>query len=70
MARKAAPKPIITYTETLARAIRSIDVEIQEWRERCNGLPAEQFDQCTLELRQKRAVLCNFYLIETGVEYV
>lgn len=69
MPRKASRSPIITHVEILALAIRSIDADIQKWREKCEGLPAEQFDKCTLELRQKRAALCNYYLIETGVEY-
>lgn len=69
MARKAAQSPIITHTEILALAIRSIDADIQKWRDKCEGLPTEHFDRCTLELRQKRATLCNYYLIETGVEY-
>lgn len=71
MAKKATP--IITHTEILARAIRSIDTEIDKWRDCCKGLPKEQadsyFDASTRELRAKLETLKTLYRIETGADY-
>lgn len=72
MAKKKA-EPIITHTEILARAIRSIDADINVWRERFVGLPEEIVKEklavCTDELVTKRDALKTLYHMETGVEY-
>lgn len=70
MARKEAPRPIITHTEILARAIRSIDQDITDWRGRCEGLPEQYFKDATRELNAQREALCSMYRIETGTDYV
>ena len=66
--------PIITHTEIYARAIRTIEAEIDEWRRRCEGFPQEEREQmfraATEELRIKLAALKEMYGIEAGVEYV
>ena len=71
MARKATP--IITNTEILSRAIISIQTEIDEWRELCNGLPKEQadtsFDAATKALRDKLDAVKIMYRIETGSDF-
>ena len=63
-------KPIITHTEILSRAIKSIEAEINEWKDRCKGLPKEQaekyFEAATKELREKQDALKTLYRIETG----
>lgn len=63
--------PIITHTEILARAIRSIEQEIEEWRTRCEKLPdgAKMFEGATADLSAKLAALKNLYRIETGNDY-
>ena len=70
MAKKTSP--IITHTEILARAANSIKREIDEWRDRCKGLPKEQadtyFDATTKELREKLDALKTLYRIETGAD--
>lgn len=69
----AKTKPIITHTEIYARAIRTIEAEIDEWRRRCVGFPQEErdalFNASTEELRSKLAALKEMYRFETGVEY-
>ena len=71
MAKKTTPT--ITHTEILARAIRSINAEIDEWRDCCKGLPKEQadsyLDATTRELRAKLETLKTLYRIETGADY-
>ena len=70
MAKKT--KPIITHTEILARAIRTVEAEIDEWRRRCAGFPQEErdalFNTATEELRGKLDALKQMYIIETGNE--
>lgn len=70
MAKKT--KPIITHTEILARAMRSIAGEIQEWHGKCAAFPEEQrekmFAAATEELRAKMEALKTLYCIETGTE--
>ena len=63
--------PIITYTEILSRAIRSIEQEIGEWRARCEKLPdgAQIFEEATADLSAKLATLKDLYRVETGNEY-
>lgn len=66
MAKKR--EPILTFTEIICLAIRSIDAEIETWRERT----ADDFDlfcECTLPMRQKRDALKQMYRNETGVDY-
>lgn len=70
MARQAIPVPTITHTEILARAIRSIELEIAGWREKCEGLPEKVFKDATANLFEKREALCTLYRIETGTDYV
>ena len=67
MAKKATP--IITHTEILSRAIKSIEAEIDEWRGRCNDLADTYFEVATKELREKLDVLKTLYRIETGSDF-
>lgn len=71
MAKKATP--VITYTEILCLAIRSIDAEIGNWRKRLEGLPdeiiRERLAACTDNLNEKRDALKTMYRIETGTDY-
>lgn len=70
MAKKTTP--IITHTEILSRAIRSIEEEIDKWRSTIDGLPQPHmdgaFDIATKELREKLETLKTLYRIETGAE--
>ena len=63
-------KPIITHTEILARAMRTIEAEIEEWRGKCESFPIEQkekmFAAATKELTEKLETLQTLYRIETG----
>lgn len=72
MAKKTTP--IITHTEILARAIRSVESEIEGRKHLCESLPPAQreamFKVSTEELRGKIDTLKQMYLIETGTEYV
>ena len=67
MAKKNTP--IITHTEILARAIRTIEDEIAEWHSKCAGIPQEHIDTATEELRSKLDTLKQMYFVETGNEY-
>ena len=71
MAKKTTP--IITHTEILSRAIRSIEDDIAECRRRCEELPqhlrAQMLDASTKELVVKLTALRSLYLMETGVEW-
>ena len=60
---------MITQTEIIVRAIRQIDSEIEDWRQKCEGLTTGMFEQATAELRAKRETLCTLYLIQTGENY-
>ena len=70
MAKKNTP--IITHTEIIARAIRTIEAEIEEWHSTCANLPQEQRDAmiatATAELVSKLETLKQMYFIETGEE--
>lgn len=72
---KKTPKttPIITHTEILSRAIRSIEADIDEWRRQCESLPQPHkdgaFEISTKELRAKLDTLKTLYSIETGADY-
>ena len=72
MAKKTTP--IITHTEILNRAIRSIEVEIDDWYEKCEGLPQDQKESmvamATEDLRAKLDALKTMYRIETGTDFV
>ena len=71
---KTKQNPIITHTEIISRAIRSIEEEISEYRRQCDGLPQEMreqmFNASTKELVMKQTALRTMYLFETGTEYV
>ena len=71
---KTKANPIITQTEILNRAIRSIEAEIDDWRKKCEILPEDQkdvmFTASTNELSMKLTALRTMYLFETGTEYV
>lgn len=66
-------KPIITHTEILSRAIRSLEEEIAEWHSKGEGLPKElrdeMFTAATKELREKLEALKTLYRIETGSDH-
>ena len=70
---KVKETPIITHTEILARAIGSVEAEIEAWANQSSGLPVEQreamFAAATKELAAKRDTLKTLYRIETGVEF-
>lgn len=72
MANKTTP--IITHTEIIARAIRSIEEEIRDWHSKCANLPQEQRDAMiaasTEDLCKKLDWLRLAYYTETGREYV
>lgn len=69
MARRQTP--IITHTEILSRAIRSIDQEIGTWRDRCEGIPdgERMLADATADLSVKLDALKEMYRIETGTDY-
>lgn len=71
MAKKTTP--VITYTEILARAIRSLEAEIDEWRQKFNGNPevsmTGMFEIATAEPREKLDALKILYRIETGSDF-
>lgn len=70
MAKKT--NQIITYTEILARAIRSIEDEVAEWHSKGANLPKEHRDTMiavgTKELTAKLEALKMLYRIETGID--
>ena len=63
--------PVITQTEIIARAIGSVESEIQEWEERAAGRPEAQaaVAEMTRPLRNKLEALRILYLYQTGTEY-
>ena len=67
MAKKTTP--IITYTEILARAIRTFEDEIAEWNNKSDCFPQELIAKATEEPRAKLEALKTMYLIETGAEW-
>ena len=66
--------PIITHTEIIALAIRSIEADIEEWHIKCECFPEDQveamFTKATAELREKLDALKTLYRIETGTDFV
>lgn len=71
MAKKTAP--IITHTEIISRAIRSITDEIADWLIKCESLPQpirdETIQKATEPLQEKLDALKELYRIETGTDY-
>ena len=71
MAKKNGP--IITNTEILARAIRSVDEEMEKLQVIAFQIPAEQRQQWLepqlKRLKGKREALNMLYCIETGIDY-
>ena len=69
MAKKQTP--IITHTEILSRAIRSIEQEISGWMANCEKLPdgAKMLEEATIDLSAKLTTLKDLYRIETGNDY-
>ena len=66
MAKKT--EPIITHTEILSRAIRSIEDEITEWHSKGDNFPQELIAKATEEPRAKLEALKALYRIETGTD--
>ena len=71
MAKKT--KPIITHTEIIALAIRSILCDISTLHSMCEKFPKEHRDAmlaaATGELDEKLDALKTMYSIETGCEW-
>lgn len=67
MAKKTTP--IITYTEILARAIRTFEDEIAEWNNKSDSFPQELIAKATEVPRAKLDALKTLYRIETGAEW-
>lgn len=65
-------KPIITHTEILCRAIRSVEGEIKTEKERYTGMPGadDYMERVIAELIGKLDALHKMYYIETGTKYV
>ena len=63
---KIKTNPIITYTEILARAIRTIEDEIAEWHNKSGNFPPELIAKATEEPKAKLEALKTLYRIETG----
>ena len=61
--------PIITHTEILARAIRTLEDEIAEWNNKSDNFPQELIAKATEEPRAKLDALKTLYRIETGAEW-
>lgn len=63
--------PVITHTEILSRAIRSIEQEVYGWRSSCEKLPNGEkfFKEATGDLSAKLTALKDLYRIETGNDY-
>lgn len=71
---KKKPTPAITYTEILVLAYRSLEREVQGWRDALAAAPrASEEDEanveaiCAVHLRKMDAVR-TLYHIETGVD--
>lgn len=71
MTRKC--KPVITNTEILARAIRSVDEEMQALAKIASQIPEDKrrewLDPQVNPLKEKREALNMLYCIETGCDY-
>lgn len=61
-------QPVITYTEILSRAARSIERDIAEWQDKAKGLQGAEnmLGQYVDGLRKKLDAINTMYRIETG----
>lgn len=69
MARKK-PEPVITHTELLCLAARTLEADISHWEEACADWPngaAQAAEICARQIKQLDAIR-QMYLFETGVE--
>lgn len=71
-----AATPVITHTEILCRAIRSVEAEITEWENRASKAPEDMAEMVNemvarnvTNLRPKLETLKTLYRYETGTEY-
>lgn len=62
--------PLITYTEILSRAARTLEAEISEWERRCEGIPGgeDMLERSTADLKEKLKSIRVMYRIETGTK--
>jgi hypothetical protein len=60
--------PVITHTEILARAAKSIEDEISGWEQKFEGFDGmeEMLSSTTKELHKKLDAVKTLYQIETG----
>ena len=65
---KKKEEPVITHTEILSRAARTLEAEISEWERRFNGLPncEDMLKRSTANLKEKLEAVQTMYRIETG----
>ena len=70
MAKKVTP--IITQTEIICRAIRSIEDEIKSMQQRCKDVPGleDMLEIYTADRTPKLEALKVMYQIQTGVKYI
>lgn len=66
--------PIITYKEILCKAIRCMELEIEEMQGKCCGktddaIVKQMLDSVVAENTPKIQALKDIYRIETGTEY-
>ena len=67
----AKVKPIITHTEILCLAIRSLESELEKTQYYADVPGCEDFREKTIsELTHKLEALKAMYRIETGTEYI
>lgn len=68
---KNVAKPVITHTEILSRAIRSIEEEIRAHEDLMGDEPKfkDMLEAYIAEREPKLAALKQMYKIETGVDY-
>lgn len=62
-------KPIITQTEIISRAIRSLEDEIKDLESKRDFLPKEMIDSVIEEPTKKLEALKVLYRFETGNSY-
>ncbi len=70
MARKK-PVPIITHTELLSRACRSLQEELEFWQkkfEAASDFSEEQFHDITDPIEEKIKAIKYMYFCETGTD--
>lgn len=64
------PTPILTYTELLCLAYRSLEADVRHWEEALASLPPDQQNLngiCGPQLRKMEAIR-TLYQLETGTE--